>query len=63
MHVFIISDKLEAKFHKEMPFLHKNELLHGIVQVSVWNFDPTSLQMLLIMTMSSESASVNLKVT
>ena len=63
MHVFIISDKLEAKFHKEMPFLHKNELLHGIVQVSEWNFDPTSLQMQLIVTMCSESALVNLKVT
>ena len=31
-----------AKFHKEFPFLHINELLHGIVQVSEWNFDPTS---------------------
>ena len=50
-----------AKFHKEIPFLHKNELLHGIVQVPECNFDPTSLQMLLIMTMSSESASVNLR--
>ena len=51
-----------AKFRKEIPFVHKNELLHGIVQVSEWNFDPTSLQMLL-MTISSESASVNLKMT
>ena len=46
-----------AKFHKEIPFLHKNDLLNGIVQVSEWNFDPTSLE---IMAMSSESASVNL---
>ena len=46
----------------EIPFLHTKELLHGIVQVSKWNFDPTSLQMLLIMVMSSESASVNLRV-
>ena len=53
-----------AKFHKEISFLHKNYLLHGIIQVSEWNFDDqTSLQMLLIMAMNSESASVNLKVT
>ena len=52
-----------AKFHKEISFLHKNDLLNGTVQVSEWNFDQTSLQMLLIMTMSSESASVNLRVT
>ena len=52
-----------AKFHEELPFLHKNELLHGIVQASEWNFDQTLLQMLLIITMSSESASVNLRVT
>ena len=52
-----------AKFHKEMPFLHKNDLLNGIVQVSEWNLDPTSLQMLLIMAISSKSASVNLRVT
>ena len=50
-----------AKFHMEIPFLDKNDLLNGIVEVSEWNFDPTSLQMLLIMTMSSESASVNLR--
>ena len=51
-----------AKFHMEIPFLHKNVLLNGIVQVSEWNFDPTSLEMLLIMAMSSESASINLRV-
>ena len=53
-----------AKFRKENhAFLHKN-LLHGIVQVSEWNFDdPTSLQMLLIMAMSSKIASVNLRLT
>ena len=33
-----------------------------MIQVSGWNFDPTSLGMLLIMAMSSESASVNLRV-
>ena len=32
------------------------------LQVSEWNFDPASLEMLLIMAMSSESASVNLRV-
>ena len=32
-----------AKFHMEIPFLHKNDLLNGIVQVSEWNFDSTSL--------------------
>ena len=51
-----------AKFHMEIPFLHKNDLLNGIVQVSERNFDPTSLEMLLMMAMSSESASVNLRV-
>ena len=51
-----------AKFHKEIPFLHKNDLLNSIVQVSEWNLDPTSLEMLLIIAMSSESASVNLRV-
>ena len=51
-----------AKFYKETPFLHKNDLLNGIVQVSECNFDPTFLQLLLIMAMSSESASVNLRV-
>ena len=45
-----------AKFHKEIPFLHENKL-RSIVQVSEWNFNPTSLQMLLIMTVSSESVS------
>ena len=34
-----------------------------MVQVSEWNFDQTYLQMLIIMVMNSESASVNLKVT
>ena len=47
-----------AKFHKEISFLHKNDYS----KVSEWNFDPTSLEMLLIMAMSSESASVNLRV-
>ena len=67
---FIISDKLEVRSEldnsiydgKEISFLHKNDLLNGIVQVSEWNFDPTSLEMLLIMAMSSEGASVNLRV-
>ena len=54
---FIISDKLEvlSELHNDgkysqgnIPFLHKNKVLHGIVQVFEWNFDPTSLQMLLI---------------
>ena len=44
-----------AKFHKEIPFLHKNDLLNVIVQVSEWSFDPTSLQMLLTMAMSSKT--------
>ena len=35
-------------------------LLHGIIQVSEWNFDPASLQ---IMGMSSKRTSVNLRVT
>ena len=66
---FIISDKLEvlSKLHNDGKNFtrkyHFCELLHGIVQVSEWSFDPTSLQMLLIMTMSSERASVNLRVT
>ena len=34
-----------AKFHKEIPFLHKNDLLNGIVQVSEWNFDLTSVNL------------------
>ena len=43
----------------EIPFLHKNDLLNGIVQVLNGTL---TLEMLLIMAMSSESASVNLRV-
>ena len=63
---FIISDKLEvlSELHiSQGNTISVNYSMVYIVQVSEWSFDPTSLQMLLIMTMSSERASVNLRVT
>ena len=38
----------------------RDYLLNGMVQVSEWNCNPTSLE---IMTLRSENASVNLRVT
>ena len=71
MHIFDLSAKFGslnqflayswqlAKFYKEIPFL-QNRLTQWYDTVSEWNFDPTSLKILLIMAMS-ESASVYLR--
>ena len=46
MHVFgNFQEVMMAKFHKEIPFLHKNDLVNGMVQVSEWNFDLTSVNL------------------
>lgn len=57
---FTVSPKL-GSIHDGLQTSTRKYHFKDMVGVSEWNFDPTFLEMLLILAMSSESASIHLR--